>query len=529
MTQKTNNLSGLITLITVFFFWGFMAASNGVFIPFCKEYFNLNQFQSQLIDSAFYGAYYFGALFLFLYSSKNNIDLINKWGYKNTIIYGLLISVIGAISMIPAINMGSFSLILLSLFIIAIGFCLQQTSANPFAISLGPPETGSHRLNLAGGVNSLGTTIGPIVLSLMLFGGIIHTTTDIKNINILYIFVAILFICIALFLKYSKHLPNIKSNSLVASSPKANKLLITLTVTIIIFSLLSLVKNIQESDFLSTITLIILLLLIIWIITKPLFIQNKSLKDWGAMKYPQLILGMLAIFSYVGVEVTIQSNLGALLKTPDFGNIDEANNSHFIAMYWGSLMIGRWLGAITIFKPSKLVKNILFIIVPYIAFLVVLFFINLRGSDIFSLKLFSICILIQVLGFLLGQEKPIKTLFIFSVLAIIAMLYGILTTGIISIYAFLSGGLFCSIMWPCIFSLSIAGLKKYTSQGSSFLIMMILGGAIIPPIQGKIADVWHIHYSYIITIFCFAYIAFFAIKIKSVLQKQGIDYEKEFN
>ena len=91
--------------------------------------------------------------------------------------------------MIPAINIGSFYLILLSLFIIAIGFCLQQTSANPFTISLGTPETGSHRLNLAGGVNSLGTTIGPIVLSVILFGGIIGTETNIKNINTLYIIV----------------------------------------------------------------------------------------------------------------------------------------------------------------------------------------------------------------------------------------------------------------------------------------------------------------------------------------------------
>jgi len=529
MSQKINNFSGLITLITVFFFWGFIAASNGVFIPFCKEYFELNQFQSQLIDSAFYGAYYFGAFFLFIYSSRTNRDIINFWGYKHTIIYGLLISVIGSIMMIPAINIGSFYLILLSLFIIAIGFCLQQTSANPFTISLGTPETGSHRLNLAGGVNSLGTTIGPIVLSIILFGGIIGTETNIKNINTLYIIVALLFILIAGFLYYAKSLPNIKAISYVDSSPKATQLLTTLTITIIAFSLLSLNNNIQKNDFLSTVTLIIMLILTIWIITKPLFIRKKSLKEWGAMKYPQLILGMVGIFSYVGVEVTIQSNLGALLKTPEFGNINEANNSHFIAMYWGSLMIGRWLGAITIFRPSKLVKNILFIIVPYIAFLTVLFFINLRGSDIFSLKLFSICILIQILGFLLGQEKPIKTLLIFSILAIVSMLYGIFNTGIISIYAFLSGGLFCSIMWPCIFSLSIAGLKKYTSQGSSFLIMMILGGAIIPPIQGKIADIWHIHYSYIITIFCFGYIAFFAIKIKSILKKQGINYEEKFN
>ena len=528
MEQKANNLSGLVTLVTVFFFWGFIAASNGVFIPFCKEYFSLTQFQSQLIDSAFYGAYYFGALFLFLYSSNSKTDLINQWGYKKTIIYGLLISVLGSIIMIPAINSGSFNLILLSLFILALGFCLQQTSANPFAISLGPPETGAHRLNLAGGINSLGTTIGPIVLSIMLFGGVMNNNANIQNINILYLLVSLLFLSLALFLQYSKKLPNIKKNSSVDFAPKATKLLITLTSTIIVLACLSLLTIIQKHDILSASVLLILLLSIIRIITKPLSIKNRTLKDWGAMRYPQLTMGMLAIFSYVGVEVTIQSNLGALLKTDEFGGISEANNSHFIAMYWGSLMIGRWLGAITIFRPSKLMKNILFIIIPYIAFLLVLFFINLRGSDIQSLKLFSICIIVQILGFLLGKEKPIKTLFIFSVLAIIAMLYGLLNTGIVSVYAFLSGGLFCSIMWPCIFSLSIAGLKKYTSQGSSLLIMMILGGAIIPPIQGKIADIWDIHSSYIITIFCFVYIAYFALKVKSILKKQGINYEEKF-
>ena len=526
MKENKNQLSGLITLVTVFFFWGFIAASNGVFIPFCKQYFNLTQFESQLIDTAFYGAYYFGGLLLFLYSSKKKVDLINRWGYKKTIIYGLLISGLGSGLMISAINFNSFNLILFSLFVIAIGFCLQQTSANPFAISLGPPETGSHRLNLAGGVNSLGTTIGPIILSLMLFGGVLSTSTDIKNINHLYLFVALLFICLALFLKYSKHLPNPTQTSTVASNPKAIRLMIKLTITILIISFLSMIKGVQDKPILSTLILFVGLVAIIYIIVKPSFHKKKTLSDWGAMKYPQLNLGMLAIFMYVGVEVTIQSNLGALLNTNSFGNINEANNSHFIAMYWGSLMIGRWLGAITIFKPNKLIKNILFIIVPYIAFLIILFFINLRGSDIESLKLFSICILIQILGFLLGKEKPIKTLFIFSLLAILSMTYGMLTTGIVSIYAFLSGGLFCSIMWPCIFALSIAGLKKYTAQGSSFLIMMILGGAIIPPIQGKIADIWNIHNSYLITIFCFLYIAFFAIKSKSILKKQGIDYEQ---
>ena len=357
MKENENHISALITLITVFFFWGFIAASNGVFIPFCKEFFNLSQFQSQLIDSAFYGAYYFGALFLYLYSSNKKQDLINKWGYKRSIIYGLLISFCGSIFMISSIQSGSFNLILLSLFIIALGFCLQQTSANPFVIALGPSETSSNRLNLAGGVNSLGTTLGPIVLSILLFGGISSTNIEFKNINYLYILVSILFLMVALFLSYSKNLPNATSNSKVESSPKASKLLIKLTISIVLFTLLSIWKVIANDIIISSLLLFIFLITIIYIIAQPYFIKNKTIKEWGAMKYPQVTLGMLAIFSYVGVEVTIQSNLGALLKTPDFGAISEANNSHFIAMYWGSLMIGRWLGSITIFKPSKLIKN----------------------------------------------------------------------------------------------------------------------------------------------------------------------------
>jgi MFS transporter, FHS family, L-fucose permease len=112
-------------------------------------------------------------------------------------------------------------------------------------------------------------------------------------------------------------------------------------------------------------------------------------------------------------------------------------------------------------------------------------------------------------------------------LGVAAMIIGLMTKGNIAIYAFLSGGLVCSIMWPAIFSLSVAGLGKYTSQGSAFLIMMILGGGIIPPIQGKIADVIGIHQSYIIAVVCFAYLAFFGFVVKGILSKQGINYDAE--
>jgi len=254
---------------------------------------------------------------------------------------------------------------------------------------------------------------------------------------------------------------------------------------------------------------------------------SKKSEGWGAMKYPQLILGMLAIFVYVGVEVTIQSNMGALLKTPEFGSIDESHNSRFISLYWGSLMIGRWTGAISVFNLSKSLKKILTVIVPIVAFAIVLTVNVARGNDVSDLYYYIICVAFLIAGIFFGQEKPVKTLMTLSLLAVVAMVVGMLTTGIVATYAFMSGGLFCSIMWPCIFSLAVAGLGKYTSEGSAFLIMMILGGAIIPPFQGAVSDKLSIHLSYIVAVVCFVYLIWHTWKTKSVLKAQGIDFDKE--
>jgi fucose permease len=165
--------------------------------------------------------------------------------------------------------------------------------------------------------------------------------------------------------------------------------------------------------------------------------------------------------------------------------------------------------------------------VPYVAFGVVIGANAISGNDVSGLYAYGFCILIQIAGFFYGQEKPAKTLMTFGLLGVISMLIGLFTTGWVSLYAFLSGGLFCSIMWPSIFALSIAGLGKYTSQGSAFLIMMILGGAFIPPLQGKLADMSGIgiHQSYWVPVICFAYLAFFAFIVKGILRKQGIDFE----
>src|ERR1700743_1617431 len=225
MEQKNSKSYGsaLYTLITVFFFWGFSAASNGVFIPFCKAHFHLSQFESQLIDYTFYGGYFIGSLILYYASEISKIDIMNKLGYKNGIIYGLVLSALGALLMIPAVNSGSFLFILGSFFVIALGFSLQQTAANPFVIALGSPETGSNRLNFAGGVNNFGTLLGPFVISIILFGSaskqLPADQVKITSINDAYLILAGLFIAVAIFFWFSK-LPKVTSDEKFESSKK---------------------------------------------------------------------------------------------------------------------------------------------------------------------------------------------------------------------------------------------------------------------------------------------------------------------
>jgi FHS family L-fucose permease-like MFS transporter len=218
--------------------------------------------------------------------------------------------------------------------------------------------------------------------------------------------------------------------------------------------------------------------------------------------------------------------MGALLKLPEFGGYDESAISNFISLYWGSLMIGRWTGALSAFNINTFTRKVLTFIVPFIAFGIILLINFLSGNAIAPLIPYAICILIAVMAFFIGNEKPAKTLLLFAGIGIAGMVVGLLTTGNLALFAFISGGLACSIMWPSIFSLSISGLGKYTSQGSSFLIMMILGGAIIPPIQGKIADDMGIHISYFIPVLCFAYLAFFALRAKAILKSQGINVDE---
>jgi len=560
---KETNYPALYTLIVVFFFWGFIAAGNSIFIPFCKNYFHLDQFQSQLIDFAFYTAYYIGALLLFIFSAFSGKDIVGKWGYKKSIVYGLLFSALGAGAMIIAVEVNLYIGMLIGLFIVALGFSLQQTAANPFAVLLGDPRTGASRVNLGGAVNSFGTTIGPLVIGFALFGTF-ETISDteiaslpLNKVIYLYIGVGLLFILAAGLFHFSKKVPVGINNEPMESADKAKNTLIIMTILLLLMfvpvflsyksdtafqlqalnaqlgsttdanAILQLQNQIKDlSHPLELQRMSWLLGALVVVVGCLIFAYRKASKKpqgWGAMKYPQLVLGMLALFIYVGVEVAIGSNLGELLKLEEFGNLQSSEITPYISMYWGGMMIGRWAGAISAFDFSKSTKQVLLVIVPLLAFGLIIGVNTLAGFDMSHLYFFLACVIIQIIAFFISKEKPVRTLIIFGTLGLLSMLIGLFSVGTTAIYAFLTGGLACSIMWGSIFSLSILGIGKYTEQGSAFLVMMILGGGIIPPIQGKLADIIGIHNSYILPLLGFVYIILFAFLARKFLKKQNID------
>ena len=460
-----------IPLVTVFFFWGFVAASNDILIPVFKKAFDLTQGQSQLVSVAFYVAYTVGSLIYMGISYLTKGDIINRIGYKNALALGLVISALGTLLFYPAANTGSFPLMLSGLFIVGLGFSLQQTVANPLAIALGPITTGSQRLTLAGGINNFGTTIGPLIVSFAIFGSAASATSDvsIESVKIPYLILGAAFIAVAILLKFSSLPDKVEA-----------------------------VIEIEDE-------------------TKP----SKN----SALQYPQLILGMIGIFVYVGVEVSTASNLPEYMsKGLGFETKDIAP---YISLYWASLMIGRWTGAVEAFSVTASLQKKLKFIAPYVAFGVFLAVNAIAQHDLTPFYVYALVIIVLIAADIASKGNPARMLLIFSCLGITALLIGMSTSGMLSVYAFTSVGLFCSTLWPCIFTLAISGLGKNTNQGSNFLIMMIMGGGIVSWLQGAVSDATNIHFSYIVGVICFAYLAFYAWRVSGILRSQGIDFDKK--
>lgn len=466
MTQPKSNNSAFATLVLVFFFWGFVAASNDILIPVFKEHLKLQQWQSQMVSFAFYVAYTVGSIIYLLVSRAIGEDLLNRLGYKGGIALGLGISALGTLLFYPAAETSSFPLFISGLFIVGLGFSLQQTAANPLAINLGDPAKGSQRLSLAGGINNVGTTIGPVVVSLAIFGAVAGATLkDLSAVKTPYLILGAAFIVVAALIWFSS-LPNHTHSTAKETAARSGK--------------------------------------------------EKSL-----FSYPQLWMGMIAIFLYVGVEVSTASNLPEFLKQHLHIGTDQV--SPYVSLFWASLMIGRWTGAVGAFDVSDSMKKALNVVLPYAAFGVFLFVNWLAGRDLAPFYIYAAIIPIIIIGNLLTNGKPARQLLLYSALGIAALIIGMLADGIVSVYAFISVGLFCSTLWPCIFTLAITGLGRRTNDASSYLIMMIMGGGFVSVLQGWLSDpgLLGIQMGYVVGIFCFAYLAFYGWRMRRLSTHEG--------
>jgi FHS family L-fucose permease-like MFS transporter len=314
----------------------------------------------------------------------------------------------------------------------------------------------------------LGTTLGPLLVAYAIFGSTTtNTNIDISTVKGPYLILGLAFLIVAILLKFS---------------PIPNK-----------------VEEVIED------------------------VKDSTHDRGSALKYPQLVLGMIAIFVYVGVEVATAANMPAYLEDSLGMSISEI--APYVSLYWASLMIGRWSGAVEAFTSNLHWRKILKYILPYLAFGVFLLASYIAGKDLAPFYIYALVIVALIAADLLSQGNPAKMLFVFSMFGITALITGMLTTGMLSVFAITSVGLFCSTLWPCIFALAISGLGKNTTQGSNFLIMMIMGGGWISLLQGYVADVISPQMSYMVGVACFAYLAFYAVKVKGILNNQGISID----
>lgn len=440
MKQK-NYTVPMAVLIALFFMWGFITCMNDILIPHLKELFQLNYSQAMLVQFAFFGAYFVGSVLYFAISYFYG-DPINKIGYKGGIITGLIISALGCILFYPAETLGIYALFLTALFTLGIGFTLLQISANPYVAILGAPEGASSRLNLAQAFNSLGTTIAPILGGYLIFEFFAEGQEITADATkIPYLIFGLVFVAFAVIV-YFVHLPEI------AGEAGSEKL--------------------------------------------------------GALGFPQLKGGILAIFFYVGAEVAIGSLIINFIALPEILGLNEHVAKNYLALYWGGAMIGRFLGAISLNTQWDATKKAIYMGGTAVAVFLLIF--NIISLDFADLWKFTLFMGLNFITFLLARSLASRTLILFSGVNIVLLIATILLPGEWAVWCLLSIGLFNSIMWSNIFTLSISGLGAYTSQGSSLLIMGILGGALLPLVQGALADAWGLRLSFAMPVLCYAYI-----------------------
>jgi MFS transporter, FHS family, L-fucose permease len=403
-TSASQRAMGLVTLL--FFMWGFLTSLNDILVPHLKAIFDLKYVQVMLIQFSFFSAY-----FLFgLPSGK----LIEYAGYKRTIVLGLLTMCGGALLFIPAASAPSFPLFLAALIVLGAGITALQVSANPYVTLLGPPRTASSRLNLTQAFNSLGTTIAPFLGSLLILSNVPKSLEEMHR--------------------------------LAPAELQAYRLQEAASVKLPYLGLAAAI-------------------LILGVLIAKSSLPNLAV-EWryaGAeaslWKQRSLVLGVIAIFVYVGAEVSIGSFLVNYLNQPDIGDLTEKFAARYVSLYWGGAMVGRFVGSALLRRVST--------------------------------------------GKLLGAFAAVASTLVFT---------SALTSGHVAMWCILLVGLFNSIMFPSIFALAIDGLGPLTGKGSGLLVSSIVGGAVIPVLQGALADHLGIHRAFILPALCYLYVIYFALR-----------------
>jgi len=433
---------GSFAVMTVLFFmWGFMTVFNDILIPRFKEAFTLDYFQAMLVQFAFFGAYFIGALSYFLISAMTG-DPIARIGYKNGLVIGLVISAAGSAIFWPAATVLSYPLFLIALFVVGLGFAVLQIAANPYVTILGPERTASSRLNFAQAFNSVGTTIGPLIGGYLIFQYFASSGAHgAASVKVPYIaFCAVFLILTVIF--FMIHLPHVG--------------------------------------------------------------EGEVKRGAGALKYPHVVLGVAAIFMYVGGEVSIGSSIINFLGQRSVAGLGPVEASKYVSLFWGGMLIGRFMGAVELSEMKMRNKQIFMLAIPIVAFSILG---ALRGWSVVKNYL-PLLVLCWVL-FQFGKALAGRTLLIFSAAIVVLLLMAIVSGGALAMWCVVGVGLFTSIGWPNIFSLALDGTGIYKSQVSSLLVMAILGGALLPPLQGHIADIAGLQISYIVPLIAYSYVGFY--------------------
>ncbi|MDB5119654.1 MAG: Glucose/galactose transporter [Sphingobacteriales bacterium] len=440
---KTKGYGFPFAVITVLFFmWGFMTVLNDILIPYLKHLFVLNYLEATLVQFVFFGAYFIGSLVYFL-ASLSVGDLIGRIGYKNGIMSGLLLSAFGCCLFFPAAAYQVYGLFLAALFCLGLGFTMLQIAANPYVAILGRPEGASSRLNLAQGFNSLGTTIAPIIGAQLIFGSVHTGQLGANVLQTMYVSFALIFVLMAVIIKLVR-LPEFKGD-------------------------------------------------------------NQIERTAGALRHSNLVMGVFAIFMYVGGEVSVGSLLVNFLKLPEIAGYDDRTASHYLSFYWGGVMIGRFLGAISLSEHIHSTKRLLLMV----GLAVVSVLIISQVADWQTAGIYSVILAVNLLVFYVARSLPARTLGLFAVIICGLILTAVFGKGLLAMWCLIGVGLFNSIMWSNIFTLAIRGLGRFTSQGSSLLIMAILGAATVPVLQGAMADKVGLQLSFLIPFCCYLYLIYY--------------------